>query len=221
MNKKNLYNTLEIPGSFLVPGFCIYVLEIIRTSGKALPVTSISSSSMNTQSPGKNRKVVEFSERSEASIETTGKQKKWFYIGMTGDAHYPSARAGFHRISGHLELNRRSTQNQLQIALKENQIIKEDKDWDKLNIKMHHYPIGGFKRITDKLLIKETVTQLKTTQAYKEYQKMRQEILSLENALIFELKAKLLNKTKGVAPRTSQIPYPEIYKSIIELVNNR
>ncbi len=76
MNNKKLYNTLEIPGSFLVPGFSIYVLEIRK------------------------------------------EKEKWFYIGMTGDPYYPSARAAFHRISGHLELSSRSTQNQLQIALR-------------------------------------------------------------------------------------------------------
>lgn len=77
MGNSKLYNTLEIPGSFLVPGFCIYVLEIVK------------------------------------------EKQKWFYIGMTGDPHYPSARAAFHRISGHLELSKRSTQNQLQIVMKE------------------------------------------------------------------------------------------------------
>ena len=77
MNKNSLYNTLEIPGSFLVPGFCIYVLEIVK------------------------------------------EKQKWFYIGMTGDPHYPSARSAYYRLVGHLELNQRSTQNQLRIALKE------------------------------------------------------------------------------------------------------
>jgi hypothetical protein len=178
MTKANLYNTLEIPGSFLVPGFSVYVLEIRK------------------------------------------EKEKWFYIGMTGDPYYPSARAAFHRISGHLELSNRSTQNQLQIALKENKIVTDDKDLEKLTIKMHHFPLKGFKRITDKMLNNETMKPLIKTQAYKDYQKMRQKILALENALIFELKDNLLNKIEGVALRTNQIPYPEIYKSIIGLVNN-
>lgn len=176
--KKNLHNTLEIPGSFLVPGFCIYVLEIVK------------------------------------------EKQKWFYIGMTGDPYYPSARAAFHRISGHLEISKRSTQNQLRIALKEKLGIATDDDLRKVTIKMHHFPIPGFKRITEKQLSNETMKQLVKTQAYNDYQKFRKKILALENVLIFELKDKLLNKTEGVALRTSLIPYPEIYKSIIELVNN-
>jgi len=178
MSKQNLYNTLEIPGTFLMPGFSIYVLEIIK------------------------------------------EKEKWFYIGMTGDPHYPSARAAFHRISGHLELSERSTQNQLLIALNEKKIIKDDKDFENLTIKMYHFPIDGFKRITKDKLDNETMIRLKQTPAYKEYKKKQQKILILENALIFELKDKLLNKTEGVAIRTSQIPFPEIYRSIVELVKN-
>lgn len=34
MKEKNLYSTLEIPGSFLVPGFSIYVLEIRKEKEK-------------------------------------------------------------------------------------------------------------------------------------------------------------------------------------------
>ena len=117
MNNKNLYNTLEIPGSFLVPGFSIYVLEI---SG----VFDTSRQSGTTQTPRK--KVVESSERCEEGIEITDRKQKWYYIGMTGDPYYPSARAAFHRISGHLELSSSSTQNQLQIALKENGIVKNN-----------------------------------------------------------------------------------------------
>lgn len=98
-DSNNLKNTLEIPGSILVPGFSIYVLEIKK------------------------------------------EREKWFYIGMTGDPHYPSARAAFHRISGHLELSKRSTQNQLRIALSEKLGIKDDKDLEKITIEMYHYPI--------------------------------------------------------------------------------
>ena len=108
MTKIILYNTLEIPGSFLVPGFSIYVLEIRKEN------------------------------------------EKWFYIGMTGDPHYPSARAAFPRIAGHLELSTRSTQNQLRIAMKEKLGVLTDDDFKKTTIKMHHYPIEGFKRITEK-----------------------------------------------------------------------
>lgn len=178
MTESKPYNTLEIPGSFLVPGFCIYVLEIVK------------------------------------------EKHKWFYIGMTGDPHYPSARSAYFRLVGHLELNNRSTQNQLRVALKEKIGIISEEDFKNVTIKMHHYPIPGFKKLNVKLSDNEAVKQLKLTPAYKEYKKIQQQVLALENALIFELKDKLLNKTEGVALRTSLVPYPEIYKSIIELVNN-
>ena len=166
---------LEIPGTFLVPGFCIYLLEIKRN------------------------------------------QDKWFYVGMTGDPHYPSARAAFHRISGHLELTRRSTQNQLRLALEKLGIVSDD-DYRQITIKMYHFPIDGFKRLTEDQLNAERVKELKLTDGYKEYKKAQRKVLALENALIFELQDKLLNKTPGVALRSTEIPYQEIYKQVVELV---
>ncbi len=176
MNKNKLYNTLEIPGSFLVPGFSIYVLEI------------------------------------------KSENRKWFYIGMTGDPHYPSARSAFHRISGHLELSPRSTQNQLMLVLKNKLEIENAEEFKKVTIKMYHYPIAGFKRITEEILNKENVVKLKTTDDYKNYKKLQQKVLALEKALIIELKEKLLNKTTVKKIKADDIPYPEIYNSIIELV---
>lgn len=178
MSADKLYNTLEIPGSFLVSGFCIYVLEIVK------------------------------------------EKQKWFYIGMTGDPHYPSARSAYYRLVGHLELNKRSTQNQLRIAMKEKMGINNDEDFKNVTIKMHHYPIPGFKKAGVKLSDNEAVKQLKQTQVYKDYKEIQQKVLALENALIFELKDKLLNKTKGQSTKQEAISFPDIYKSIIELVNN-
>lgn len=178
MAPSKLYNTLEIPGSFLVPGFCIYVLEIVK------------------------------------------EKQKWFYVGMTGDPHYPSARSAYYRLVGHLESNTRSTQNQLRIALKEKMGINSDEDFKNVTIKMHHYPIPGFKKSSVKLSDIEAVKQLKNTQEYKDYKEIQQKVLALENALIFELKVKLLNKTKGQSIKQETIPFSDIYKSIIELVNN-
>lgn len=166
---------LEIPGTFLVPGFSIYLLEI------------------------------------------QWKLEKWFYIGMTGDPHYPSARAAFHRISGHLELTRRSTQNQLRNALTGLGIVSDD-DYRQITIRMYHFPIEGFKRLTEDQLNAESVKELKLTDGYKKYKKIQRKVLALENALIFELQEKLLNKTPGVALRSTEIPYPEIYKQVVELV---
>jgi hypothetical protein len=85
---------------------------------------------------------------------------------------------------------------------------------------MHHYPIPGFTKLNAKLSDIEVVKQLKLTPAYKAYKKIQQQVLALENALIFDLKDKLLNKTKGKSIKQEVIPFPDIYKSIIELVNN-
>jgi hypothetical protein len=193
MNADTLYNTLEIPGSFLVPGFSIYVLEIIRCL-RYIPVGR--------------------------DYSDTLRDKKWFYIGMTGDPFYPSARAAFHRISGHLELSRNSTQNQLIKALKEKVGIKDDKDFEKITIKMHHFPIDDYKKLTKKQLNISTMQQLKKTTEYQDYKKLQQQVLALENALIYKLKNKLLHKTDGIYLFEEKIPYPKIYKSIIGLVNN-
>lgn len=80
-------------------------------------------------------------------------QLKWYYIGMTGDNYYPSARSAFHRISGHLELMGASTQNQLYIGIKElvgnrhrELGIYPDKSWEDVNITMTSYPIEGYER---------------------------------------------------------------------------
>lgn len=177
MPNTKLFNTLKVPGAFLVPGFSIYVLEIIR------------------------------------------EKEKWFYIGMTGDPHYPSARAAFHRLSGHLELTKRSTQNQLQIALKEKLGVESDDDLRKFTIKMHHYPVDGFERITDAVLDNETLKELKKTRVYKEYKEIQRNVLTLDNALIYELQGKLLNKSSGKKVNESEIPFKNIYESIIKMVN--
>ena len=72
-----------------------------------------------------------------------------FYVGMTGDHHYPSARSILHRLSGHIDLSKRSTQSQLQGALlKLFQLNKGEslslKQLKTLRIKLHHWPIGGY-----------------------------------------------------------------------------
>src|ERR1039458_3192357 len=100
------YQSLAVPGSFLLPGFSIYLLEI--------------------------------------DLKKNGEKNKWFYIGMTGDPFYPSARAPFHRISGHLELSKHSTQNQLMVALRKQGV--DENDYNDLTINMHHYAIDGYKK---------------------------------------------------------------------------
>jgi len=178
MSNNKLYNSIEIPGSFLIPGFSIYVLEIIK------------------------------------------EKNKWFYIGMTGDPYYPSARSAFHRLSGHLELNTRSTQNQLLIALNQKLNINSVEDLKKLDIRMHHFPIEGFRRITDKKLDNVTMQKLQQTEEYKDYKIKQKKVAVLENALIYKLDDKLLNKTIGKIIEEDKIDFPEVYNRILKLVNS-
>lgn len=171
------YKKLEISGSMLVPGFSIYMLEIIY------------------------------------------KGEKLFYIGMTGDPFYPSARAAFHRISGHLELSKHSTQNQLMLALRLKGI--KDDEYHKISITMHHYPIDGFKKWPYADMKADTIKSNKKTSAYIEYQKVQQKVENLEDALIYELRKNninILNKTDGKDINFSK-EFQLIFDDIIKKTN--
>ncbi len=149
------YRQLEFSGSFLIPGFSVYVLE----------------------------------------IEKSG--QKHFYIGMTGDPFYPSARAAFHRLSGHLEKGAKSKQNQLWIALQTRLNIQSEADLMTLNIRMHHFPIEGFKKwvLTD--LHHKNIKANQSRKEYRVYKEMQQEVFALEQALIANFKNNaLLNQTE-------------------------
>ena len=169
-------NVIEIPGAFLVPGFSIYVLEVIKDN------------------------------------------KKWFYIGMTGDPYYPSARSAFHRLSGHLEKSKGSTQNQLKIALHEKLGITNDKELSKLTFRMYHYPISGFREFTADIFDTITVSELKNTGEYEDYKRSQRLVHTLEKALIFKLGEKRLNKTNGKQIPIDEIPFQDIYNNILELI---
>ncbi len=51
-------------------------------------------------------------------------EKKYFYVGQTGDRYYKTARPAFRRLAGHLEDRGNSTQNQLYKAIAE-QILEK------------------------------------------------------------------------------------------------
>lgn len=173
---QTIYSSIEIPGSFLVPGFSIYVLEVIK------------------------------------------EKHKWFYIGMTGDPYYPSARSAFHRISGHFELSKRSTQNQMQIALKEVVGVQNDEELAALKIIMYHFPIPGYRKMTEETLLPITIQKLKKSGEYEDYKRTQRLVSALEKALIFESGDKRLNKTKGKQTSIDEIPFPNIYKKILEII---
>lgn len=133
----NGYRQLKFSGSFLIPGFSVYVLE----------------------------------------IEKSG--QKYFYIGMTGDPFYPSARAAFHRLSGHLEKVKKSKQNQLWLALKTKLNAQSEVDLVGLNIRMHHFPIEGFKKWVLSDLHHKSIKANQGRKEYRTYKEMQQEMFEL------------------------------------------
>ena len=153
------YKPIEISGQFLLAGFSIYLIEIIK------------------------------------------EDEKWFYVGMTGDNHYQSARSAFHRLAGHLELNPKSTQNQTWKYLKQKAKIEEI-DLHKCLIKMYHFPIEGFNK----------------TDEYDSYKEKQQAVRQLESKLIFDFKPSLLNETKGKDCQSLNDDFNTIYREIKEII---
>lgn len=151
--------------------------------------------------------------------------KTYFYIGMTGDPFYPSARSGVHRLSGHLELNPKSTQNQLWEALKK-QKVKES-DLDSLKIIMHHFEIPGFKTWQGSLKNKKK-GDFDGDPNYEAYKVNQTKVLALEKALIYRFKQQkdskeiLLNKTKGKKfEQQFEGVYKEVYDKVCAIVESK
>jgi len=150
-------------------------------------------------------------------IEVQYEGTNYYYVGMTGDGHYRSARAGFYRLVGHLEYqNKRSTQNQLSKALMRVLNCRTRKEMnlkiDKANIIFHHFPIDGFVPDESFKLAKEDVN----------YRNQRQKVLDFENTLIHELSAtlgrRLLNSTKGKQMGNVALPHKSVFDAILRLV---
>lgn len=132
-------------------------------------------------------------------LEIIYKEERLFYIGMTGDNFYPSARAAFHRISGHLELTERSTQNQLGTALKAKGIV--DNELNNTTIFMHHFPIEGFaKWMLTESMKSELIKEQQASDEYLAYKKLQTRVSAFEDALICELREKLNDKLLNKTP---------------------
>lgn len=148
-------------------------------------------------------------------IEIEHKGINFYYVGMTGDGHYRSARAGFYRLAGHLEYqNKRSTQNQLLKGLMKITGSRTRNELsgriDDARITFHHFGIDGFTwNDTMKLATED-----------KTYQTQQRKVLAFERFLIFNLRKsigeRLLNETDGKS--ATQIDFPEIFDRIIEIV---
>lgn len=150
-------------------------------------------------------------------------EEKFYYVGMTGDGHYPSARSILHRLAGHIDLGKKSTQSQFIKGLKKDAFKGKEKltaeDWETLHIKLHHWPIPGLEPWEGDLsgIDKEDIDYIK----YKETQS---EVLNLEKKIIVELKEKypekFLNNPKGKVSLESESKYLTIYNDIKNIVEN-
>jgi hypothetical protein len=144
-------------------------------------------------------------------------EETFFYIGMTGDGHYPSARSILHRLAGHIDLGSKSTQSQFITALKKQVFKIEGKltaeELASLHIKLHHWAIPGFETWEGDLSKID-----KNSDPYIQYKAIQTEVLNLEKRLIGELGSKLLNNTKGNASLSVKDKFQSIYQNIKNIV---
>ncbi len=144
----------------------------------------------------------------------------YFYVGMTGDNHYPSARSIMHRLGGHIDLSKRSTQSQMIIALKglfgkEKHQHLSLEELRTLKIKLHHWAIDGFVRWES-----DYKNLNKKDSKYLAYLKAREEISSLENQIIYDCADKLLNQTKGKDCKDLKADLREVCNDVKEKILN-
>ena len=126
----------------------------------------------------------------------------FYYVGMTGDNYYPSARSAFHRLGGHFDRAAQSTQNQLGAH-----IGKRD-SYEGLKLRMHHFPIGGYSAIegaSNKKGDENYFGGPRYRAAYAAYKSAQEEVAKLEKHIIYLLKEHfegveplpVVNKTDG------------------------
>lgn len=145
--------------------------------------------------------------------------KKYFYIGMTGDNHYPSARSILHRLSGHIDLSKRSTQSQFLIRIKD-LFGKGESEYLTLNelkslhIKLHHWAITGFERWKGEMKLLN-----KNTPEYEAYDEKRKRVSNLENKMINDFAGKhLLNKTTAKGKDELNKDELNIYNAVAKII---
>lgn len=146
-------------------------------------------------------------------------EDKFYYVGMTGDSHYPSARSILHRLAGHIDLGKKSTQSQFIKGLKKVVFEGEEKlkaeDWETLHIKLHHWPIPGFESWEGDLGNLD-----KNSDTYIKYKETQSQVMNLEKRIIGELGPKLFNRSKGNASLQPEAKYLPIYNEIKNIVEN-
>ena len=152
-------------------------------------------------------------------FEINVEEEKYFYLGMTGDNFYPSARSAIHRLSGHFEKIASSTQNQVKKAIEKQKI-----DLENTLITMHHFPITGFNKWTLTSNMSATsINEKKSSLEYVNYKDRQVEIKELEDTLIFHLKRKLndnlMNKTKGKNLSVDD-EFKPLVKDVLSIIKN-
>lgn len=150
-------------------------------------------------------------------FEIEKEKQKYFYVGMTGDSHYPSVRSILHRLTGHIDLSSRSTQSQFIKALKEKVFVKEilnREELEQLSIQLHHWPVEGFTPISED----EFKNLDKAYADYKAYKAIQTKVLALESKIIGEYHDRLLNKTKGDSNAKIEVGFQGIYDEIKKII---
>jgi hypothetical protein len=156
-------------------------------------------------------------------FEIKKEDQKYFYVGMTGDSHYPSARSILHRLAGHIDLSSRSTQSKFLDAIKLQLFKKKDKkeklereELEQLTIQLYHWPIEGFTPFSE-----DAFKNLdKTSADYKAYKATQTKVLALESKIIGEHFGKkyFLNKTNGNSKAKIEVEFQEIYEEIKKII---
>jgi len=130
-------------------------------------------------------------------IVLNNNMEKYYYIGQTGDRKHLSARSPFYRLTGHLDKQESSTQNQIYKGIMEKILkIKYDKNtyenvenyFENLQLKMYNFPIFEFNY----------------NATNEEHTEKRQIVEVIENILLNEL-AKIIGKNKIINKKYSSI----------------
>ena len=152
-------------------------------------------------------------------FEIKKEDQKYFYVGMTGDSHYPSARSILHRLAGHIDLSSRSTQSQFIKALKSKVFNKAElnrEDLTQLTIQLYQWPIEGFTPFSEHAFKNLD----KTSTDYKAYKATQTKVLALESKIIGEHFGQeyFLNKTNGNSKAKIEVEFQGIYDEIRKII---
>ncbi len=135
--------------------------------------------------------------------------EKYYYVGMTGDSFYASARSALHRLAGHIDKAKASTQNQFRKGLqkifgKKKDEFPTDDELRSLTVELHHWAIPGFKEWESGFKDFDPSDFKLNSKAYKDYNSYKNKqgkVLELEQEIIYLLKDKFdgrcLNETNG------------------------